>query len=299
MRKYAIFLLAVAMLLLAGCGCKHEWQEADCMNPKTCTLCGETQGEALGHDWKKATCTEPRTCLSCGQTKGESLGHTWEKATCTTAKVCSVCAATEGEPLGHTWVEATCTTPKTCSVCSFIESAALGHSWTEATYSAPETCSLCGLTQGEPLVRVDLDRNTEEMVTVLNATMQVLGYKLTYWGLDDDGWPTYDLVESQSGNYTNVYVSFEPNADGSKVAALLVVAEDITDAQAVFLMGSVAGAGIVATEPEFDIQMMNQAFSAEPVVENNIYYYYYEDRGLAADMQVTAEYAVFWVYPVE
>lgn len=273
MKKFAIILLAIAMLMLAGCKCKHEWQEADCLNPKTCSKCGETEGEALGHNWKKATCTAPKTCKNCGETEGEALGHTWQDATCTQAKTCSVCKATEGEALGHTWVE--------------------------ATYTAPKTCSVCSATEGEPLVRVDLGKNTEEMASVLDTTMQLLGYKLTYWGLDEDGWPTYDLVESSTGNYTNVYVSFAPNADGSKVAALFVAAEDVNDAQAVFLMGSVAGAGIVTAEPEFDMQMMNQAFSAEPVVEDNVAYYYVEDRGLAAEMQVTTEYAVFWVYPAE
>ncbi len=29
--------------------CEHEWVDATCTAPKTCTLCGETEGEALGH----------------------------------------------------------------------------------------------------------------------------------------------------------------------------------------------------------------------------------------------------------
>ena len=31
--------------------CEHEWTEATCFDPKTCTRCGETEGEALGHKW--------------------------------------------------------------------------------------------------------------------------------------------------------------------------------------------------------------------------------------------------------
>ena len=42
--------------------CDHEWTEATCTTPKTCSICGVTEGEALGHDWKDATCTEPKTC---------------------------------------------------------------------------------------------------------------------------------------------------------------------------------------------------------------------------------------------
>jgi len=59
MRKQRIalvmaMLLACAMLL-GSCGCKHEWAEATCTTPKTCTECGETEGEALGHTEGEAT----------------------------------------------------------------------------------------------------------------------------------------------------------------------------------------------------------------------------------------------------
>ena len=32
-----------------GVRCNHDWQEATCTEPKTCKLCGATEGEALGH----------------------------------------------------------------------------------------------------------------------------------------------------------------------------------------------------------------------------------------------------------
>ncbi len=53
------------------------------------------------HVWEDATCTEPKTCSVCGETEGEPLGHTWEDATCTAPKTCSVCGETEGEPVDH------------------------------------------------------------------------------------------------------------------------------------------------------------------------------------------------------
>lgn len=31
--------------ILTGCGCDHKWQSATCEEPKTCKLCGETEGE--------------------------------------------------------------------------------------------------------------------------------------------------------------------------------------------------------------------------------------------------------------
>ena len=44
-----MILLIICVMLLSGCGCQHEWTDADCVTPRTCTLCQETEGEALGH----------------------------------------------------------------------------------------------------------------------------------------------------------------------------------------------------------------------------------------------------------
>ena len=113
---------------------------------------------ADAHDWQPATCTEPKTCSVCKATEGEALGHTWTPATCTEPKTCSICKATEGAALGHTWTPATCTEPKTCSVCKATEGAALGHTPgeavrekevaptedTEGSYEAVVYCTVCG-----------------------------------------------------------------------------------------------------------------------------------------------------------
>ena len=56
--------------------CEHNWADATCTAPKTCTVCGATDGEALGHSFAPATCTAPKTC-ACGATEGEALGHTY------------------------------------------------------------------------------------------------------------------------------------------------------------------------------------------------------------------------------
>lgn len=120
-------LILTCMVLFTGCFCQHEtWNPADCVTPKTCAECGETEGEALGHVWLAATCDTPKTCESCG--------------------------VTEGEAKGHSWVDATCEAPKTCSACSLTEGEALGHSWEDATTEAPKTCSTCALTEGERII---------------------------------------------------------------------------------------------------------------------------------------------------
>lgn len=103
------------------------------------------------HTWAEATCTEPKTCSECGKTEGEALGHTWVEATCTEAKHCNVCGETEGEPLEHTWVEATCAEAKHCDVCGETEGEPLEHTLTEANYQQAAACEVCGETVGEPL----------------------------------------------------------------------------------------------------------------------------------------------------
>ena len=89
--------LLICTLLLAGCGCDHSWMAATCEEPKTCELCGETDGEAKGHNWAEATCTEAKHCENCRETKGEPLGHTWEEATTEAPKTCTTCGETEGD----------------------------------------------------------------------------------------------------------------------------------------------------------------------------------------------------------
>ncbi len=69
----------------------HTWQDADCTTPKTCSVCGATEGEELGHsftDYKSngdATCTADGTktakCDRCTVTStvtdtGSAKGHT-------------------------------------------------------------------------------------------------------------------------------------------------------------------------------------------------------------------------------
>lgn len=67
--------LVLCLFLLTGCTCKHQWADATCLTPKTCTLCSETEGEPLGHHWQEATCQAPKTCTACSATEGQPLAH--------------------------------------------------------------------------------------------------------------------------------------------------------------------------------------------------------------------------------
>ncbi len=122
----------------------------------------EAEAEECVHNWKDATCTEAKTCSVCGETEGTALGHTWADATCTTPKTCSVCNVTEGIALGHTEevIEGsypTCTEPGLsdgvkCKVCGEVikvqkEISALGHREIPVAKVDP-TCTTVGLTAG-------------------------------------------------------------------------------------------------------------------------------------------------------
>lgn len=81
-RGCAIMLILVMLFSLSACGCKHEWEEATCTSPKTCLLCGETEGEALEHEFTEATCIRPEFCMLCGEERGERLGHSYSDGYC-------------------------------------------------------------------------------------------------------------------------------------------------------------------------------------------------------------------------
>lgn len=150
-------LLTAALLvavLLTACGCNHEWAEADCYDPQTCTKCGATEGEKLGHDYQEANCEAPRTCSRCGKTKGAALGHIWTEADCDDPAICQTCNATGTAALGHAWTEADCLNAKTCQTCGVIEGDALGHDFSEATCEEASACTRCGEFGSEALGHV-------------------------------------------------------------------------------------------------------------------------------------------------
>lgn len=126
-RMISILGMTLLILVLSACACEHEWQNANCVNPQICALCGEAQGEALGHKWQDATCITPQICPVCNANQGEPIGHKWDKATCEKPQTCSKCQETQGDALGHTagerelkqtdYLNATIVYVKKCTVC--------------------------------------------------------------------------------------------------------------------------------------------------------------------------------------
>ena len=185
MKKTIIALLLIILLLSFGaCGCSHEWIDATCTSPKTCSLCGLEEGEVIAHNWKNATCTEPKTCISCKATEGLPIGHSYVNATCDTAEICSVCAHEKAPALGHS-IEKTEVTKKAscteigiqeglCNVCEQViseEIPLLPHTpgkqtvAIEATYDTSGTkvtkCSVCDFTIEE--IEYELDESEKEI----------------------------------------------------------------------------------------------------------------------------------------
>ncbi len=170
------------MLLLISCGeCAHEWKDATCDEPKTCTKCGETEGEPTNHalgEWVEthATCTEDgsrtRSCV-CGQ---ESETETIEKT-------------------GH----------------SLVEHAAKKPSCTETGWAAYETCSRCDYTTYEELpVAHDYEK------TVVEATCTEGGYTLYNCKKCDSSYKG-DETAAKSHSFSDwVIVEASCTADGSK-----------------------------------------------------------------------------------
>ena len=182
MKKLTLILLSVLMIVtLAACGSKkceqhvyddcadtecnvcgetrdsmHSWKDADCLNPKTCTVCGKTEGSALGHEWTTPDvdlCEVQSTCSRCGATDGENKEHTPENDDndCSTALNCGVCgkeilAAGEHSPEKD---DGNCTTEQKCTVCGQAAVAAKdAHNDTDHDYTCDNAG--CQVTVGNP-----------------------------------------------------------------------------------------------------------------------------------------------------
>lgn len=154
MKKKAILLMLSLgfAIFLSACECRHEWEEATCLEPRTCAECGETQGEVSGHSWQEANCETPKTCSVCEETEGEAIGHSWSPATCEMPEKCQICGAEQGLPLPHSygkWSISGEEMTRSCSICSKTETTALdreayfrsnsaGHWDTDAIYTQGE-----------------------------------------------------------------------------------------------------------------------------------------------------------------
>ncbi len=170
----------------------HTWDDATCDTPNTCSVCGETEGDALGHDLiddaaVPATCTANgkeagKHCSCCDYTEGgDVIPATGHKDDGSDYK-CDVCGenlCTNHEEEEIPAVDATCTATgltagSKCSKCGEILTAqtevpALGHNWEDATCTVAKKCSVCQVTEGKAL------GHTEEVIPAVAPTCTATG----------------------------------------------------------------------------------------------------------------------------
>jgi len=220
-------------------GCQHDWKAATCTAPKTCKLCGETEGNVLAHSWIDATCTAPKTCSACKLTQGSALGHKWTDATCEAPETCSVCKLTQGDALGHKWTDATCENPAICTVCGGTGEPALGHVWIAATCEEYGYCDTCGAIGDDPMghfyLREEYTAPTCEIEgTVVyvcmdcddsyTETVEATGHELVDGACTVCG-KQVEVVENEDGSVTETTTVVEKteNEDGSVTESTTVV----------------------------------------------------------------------------
>ena len=88
MKNFKTLVASLSLLLLTACMviglsacsmmsmfCQHQWKDATCTTPKTCSLCQKTEGEALGHSGGTATCSQKAVCSVCNTEYGDFAAH--------------------------------------------------------------------------------------------------------------------------------------------------------------------------------------------------------------------------------
>ncbi len=69
--------------LKTGLPLGHDCEVLSCVEGSECQRCGEVlENDPDLHSFADATCTEPRTCTLCGITRGNALGHTTYNGIC-------------------------------------------------------------------------------------------------------------------------------------------------------------------------------------------------------------------------
>lgn len=94
----AMMMLAAFAFALAGCNGAEQPNSPASVTPSASHMDSSSAAEVHKHTWAEATCTSPKTCSECGETEGEALGHTLGKATYFAPAACSVCGESVGEP---------------------------------------------------------------------------------------------------------------------------------------------------------------------------------------------------------
>lgn len=106
MKKFFSILMVLSILFsLCACGSNVNDEPSVPVSEVTDATDIISVCDANGHDWVMPTCKTPKTCMVCGQTDGEPLPHKWVDANYQAPKTCSACNEVEGEALTASFVE--------------------------------------------------------------------------------------------------------------------------------------------------------------------------------------------------
>ena len=129
---------------------RHDWQAVTCTAPKTCRVCGLTEGGPAGHQWGEGKVIYPATCKVEGMTR----------------YTCAACGETRTEilpadPDAHCWDDGSVLYPATCTVDGM----------------ARYTCTACGATDVR-ILPMDPENHAggQETRNAVDATCEAAGY---------------------------------------------------------------------------------------------------------------------------
>ena len=108
----------------------HDWSECvvTCTHAPQCAVCGIYLTPPKGHTWEEATCRAPKTCTECGETEGEALSHTYANACDADCDECGSVRTPAEHAYGDWTVVAEATKKaegkqeRSCSVCGYTVS---------------------------------------------------------------------------------------------------------------------------------------------------------------------------------
>lgn len=138
----------------------HTFNDATCLQARTCTLCGISEGDALGHNYVGGKCDRCNEAMPGYEDTPVGCTHEYilsdqAAPTCVDTGhltyTCTHCnhSFTEDIPLkGHHFNDASCTEPGTCTVCGHTQGQALGHNYVDGT------CNRCG--EVDPSISVEV-----------------------------------------------------------------------------------------------------------------------------------------------
>lgn len=209
---------------------EHNWTAANCTTAKTCSICGKTEGSALGHDWADATCTAPKTCkrTGCTATDGSPLGHNWDtvwtigddqhwykcnRTGCTAIKdaanhIPDRDAATEDDPVK-------------CTECGKVLTPALGHVHTSHLTSVAAKAPTCTAPGNAAYWKCSCDKLFSDAAattetTLAAVTKAALGHTSGDWQFDNDNhWKVCETCQAELDKAAHVnFDKWQPGVDG-------------------------------------------------------------------------------------